>query len=147
MAVFEGKKSSNGIINNGTMSEDEVVASDEPPRCLFKAKMFVKDIINNDTMSDDEVVTSHVPPWYLFSYSRLIILGLGFEPLPRRGINASLSRPSTATITTVDNPFEVLVFNFKIFELEISFLTISPLRLFPPLLVVFSILSRSFSST
>ena len=35
MAVFEGKKSSNGIINNGTMSDDEIVASDVPPRYLF----------------------------------------------------------------------------------------------------------------
>ena len=35
MAVFEGKKSSNDILNNGTMSADEVVASDVPPRYLF----------------------------------------------------------------------------------------------------------------
>ena len=35
MAVFEGKKSSNDIINNGIMSDDEVVASDVPPRYLF----------------------------------------------------------------------------------------------------------------
>ena len=36
MAVFEGKKSSTDIVNNGTMSADEVVASDVPPRytCL-----------------------------------------------------------------------------------------------------------------
>ena len=31
MTVFVGKKSSNDIINNGTMSDDEVVASDVPP--------------------------------------------------------------------------------------------------------------------
>ena len=35
MAVFEGKKSSNDIINNDTMSDDEVVASYVPPRYLF----------------------------------------------------------------------------------------------------------------
>ena len=35
MAVFEGKKSSNDILNNGTMSADEVVASDVPPRYLL----------------------------------------------------------------------------------------------------------------
>ena len=35
MAVFEGKKSSNDIINSGTMSDDEVVASDVPPRYLL----------------------------------------------------------------------------------------------------------------
>ena len=35
MAVFEGKKSSNDIINNDTISDDEVVASYVPPRYLF----------------------------------------------------------------------------------------------------------------
>ena len=35
MAVVKGKKTSNDIKNNGTMSEDEVVASDVPPRYLF----------------------------------------------------------------------------------------------------------------
>ena len=35
MAVFEGKKSSNDILNDGIMSDDEVVASDVPPRYLF----------------------------------------------------------------------------------------------------------------
>ena len=35
MAIFESKKSSNDIINNGTMSDDEVVVSDVPPRYLF----------------------------------------------------------------------------------------------------------------
>ena len=35
IAVFEGKKSTNDIKNNGTMSDDEVVASDVPPRYLF----------------------------------------------------------------------------------------------------------------
>ena len=35
MAVFECEKSSTDIINNGTMSADEVVASDVPPRYLF----------------------------------------------------------------------------------------------------------------
>ena len=35
MAVFEGKKSSNDIINNDTMSDDEVVAFYVPPRYLF----------------------------------------------------------------------------------------------------------------
>ena len=35
MAVFEGKKSSNDITINDTMSDDEVVASDVPPRYLF----------------------------------------------------------------------------------------------------------------
>ena len=37
MTVFEGKKSSNDIIINDTMSDDEVVASDVPPRCLLDA--------------------------------------------------------------------------------------------------------------
>ena len=35
MAVFEGKKSSNDLIINDTMSDDELVASDVPPRYLF----------------------------------------------------------------------------------------------------------------
>ena len=35
MAVFEGKQWSNDIMNNGTMSDDEVVASDVPPRYLL----------------------------------------------------------------------------------------------------------------
>ena len=35
-AVFEGKKSSNDILNNGIMSKEEVVASDVPPRYLFQ---------------------------------------------------------------------------------------------------------------
>ena len=35
MAVFEGKKSSNDILNTGIMSDDGVVASDVPPRYLF----------------------------------------------------------------------------------------------------------------
>ena len=36
MAVFEGKKSSNDILNDGIMSDDEVVASDVPPRYLLE---------------------------------------------------------------------------------------------------------------
>ena len=35
MAIFEGEKLSNDIINNDTMSDDEVVASYVPPRYLF----------------------------------------------------------------------------------------------------------------
>ena len=35
MAICEGKKSSNDITNNDTMSEDEVVASYVPPRYLL----------------------------------------------------------------------------------------------------------------
>ena len=35
MAVFQRKKSSNDYIINDKMSDDEVVASDEPPRYLF----------------------------------------------------------------------------------------------------------------
>ena len=35
MAIFEGKKSSNDITNNDTISDDEVVASYVPPRYLF----------------------------------------------------------------------------------------------------------------
>ena len=35
MAVFKGKKTSNDIKNNGTISEDEVVASDVFPRYSF----------------------------------------------------------------------------------------------------------------
>ena len=35
LAVFEGKKSSNDILNDSIMSDDEVVASDVPPRYLF----------------------------------------------------------------------------------------------------------------
>ena len=35
MAVFEGKKSSNDILNNSSMSDDEVVASDVSLRYLF----------------------------------------------------------------------------------------------------------------
>ena len=46
MAVFEGKKSSNDIINKDTISDDEVVASDVPPGYLFflfLAKFFLQD--------------------------------------------------------------------------------------------------------
>ena len=35
MADFEGKKSSNDVINNETISDDEVVASYVTPRYLF----------------------------------------------------------------------------------------------------------------
>ena len=35
LAIFEGDKSSNDIIINDTMSDDEVVASDVPLRYLF----------------------------------------------------------------------------------------------------------------
>ena len=35
-AAFDGKKSSNDIIINDTISDDEVVASDVPPRYLFR---------------------------------------------------------------------------------------------------------------
>ena len=35
MVVLKGKKSSNDIIINDKMSDDEVVASDVPPRYLF----------------------------------------------------------------------------------------------------------------
>ena len=35
MAVFEGKKSTNDIINHGRISDDGVVASYVPPRYLF----------------------------------------------------------------------------------------------------------------
>ena len=35
MTDFEGKKSSNDIIVNETVSADEVVASDVPPKVLF----------------------------------------------------------------------------------------------------------------
>ena len=35
MANFEDKKSSNDVINNDTISDDEVVASYVPPRYLF----------------------------------------------------------------------------------------------------------------
>ena len=34
-AAFESKKFANDIINNDTMTDDEVVASDVPPRYLF----------------------------------------------------------------------------------------------------------------
>ena len=35
MVIFEGKKASNNIIIDDTMSDDEVVASDVPPLYLF----------------------------------------------------------------------------------------------------------------
>ena len=35
MAKFECEKSSTDIINNGTMCDEELVASDVPPRYLF----------------------------------------------------------------------------------------------------------------
>ena len=35
MAVFEGEKLSTNIVNNGTMSDEEVVASDVPPQYLL----------------------------------------------------------------------------------------------------------------
>ena len=40
MAVFECEKSSNDIINNESMSDDEVVASYVPPRYLFLSIIF-----------------------------------------------------------------------------------------------------------
>ena len=39
-AIFEGKKSSNVITRNDTMSDDEVVASDVPPRYLLFSDVF-----------------------------------------------------------------------------------------------------------
>ena len=36
--VVASKKSSNDIIINGTRIDNEVVASDVPPRCLFKSR-------------------------------------------------------------------------------------------------------------
>ena len=42
MAVFEGKKSSNDIINNDSISVDEVVASYVPPRYLLRNKTVSK---------------------------------------------------------------------------------------------------------
>ena len=39
---FESHKSSNDIINNGRMSDDEVVASDVLPRYLFKILFVVR---------------------------------------------------------------------------------------------------------
>ena len=55
MAVFEGKKSSNDILNNGTMSADEVVASDVPPRYLFHVVKLAS-------------VLLHVVPYQIVSY-------------------------------------------------------------------------------
>ena len=40
MAVFEGKKGKNDILNDGIMSDDGVVASDVPPRYLFYFEKF-----------------------------------------------------------------------------------------------------------
>ena len=37
MAVFEGEKLLSEIVNNGRMSDDEVVASDVPPRYLLSS--------------------------------------------------------------------------------------------------------------
>ena len=45
MAIFESKKSSNDIVNNGTMSDDEVVASDVPPRYLFVCKEWEEEML------------------------------------------------------------------------------------------------------
>ena len=45
MDVFEGKKSSNDIINNGTMSDDEVVASDVPPRYLLDTSSHIYQMV------------------------------------------------------------------------------------------------------
>ena len=42
--VIEGQKSSNDIIKNDTMSDDEVVASYVPPRYLFYNFLYVKKI-------------------------------------------------------------------------------------------------------
>ena len=41
MAVFEGKKSSNDTLINDTMSDDEEVTSDVPPRYLLPSKMVI----------------------------------------------------------------------------------------------------------
>ena len=40
MALFECEKSSTDILNNGTMSDDEVAAFDVPPRYLFSFFFF-----------------------------------------------------------------------------------------------------------
>ena len=43
---FEDKKSSNDIINNATMSDDEVVASYGPPRSLLDATTHLKEVVS-----------------------------------------------------------------------------------------------------
>ena len=43
VAVFEGRKSSDEVIINKTMSDDEVVASDVPPRYLFLFPLVIRD--------------------------------------------------------------------------------------------------------
>ena len=46
MAVFEGKKPSNDITINETISADEVVASDVPPRYLLHSKTAIFGVQN-----------------------------------------------------------------------------------------------------
>ena len=51
MAVFEGKKSSNAIVINDIMSDDEVVASDVPPRYLFP-NVAIRNLLRKEICSD-----------------------------------------------------------------------------------------------
>ena len=62
MALFECEKSSTDIINNGTISDDKVVASDTPPWYLFKVFSSFNDtnvIVLADVMQMITIAHSH----------------------------------------------------------------------------------------
>ena len=77
MAVFASKKSSKYITNNGTVSDDAVVASDVPPRYLFFFQYFsslshppsIED--NGSYSSVDEYVRACV---FLLTFSGILLL-------------------------------------------------------------------------
>ena len=52
-AVFEGEKSSNYIKNNDTMIDDEVVASDVPPRYMLLLFWEEKSLVGIELLSTD----------------------------------------------------------------------------------------------
>ena len=74
MAVFEGKKSSNDIIINDTMSED-VVASDKPPRYLFLGEKVLYPYLNSHSGPDAPKLVQYnfrlmdeYKEWYFYAY-------------------------------------------------------------------------------
>ena len=55
---FDNENSLNDIIDNDTMSDDEVVASYGPPRSLFGGRRSSNELVNNVTVSHDELIAS-----------------------------------------------------------------------------------------
>ena len=55
MAIFEGKESTNDIINNDTMSANEVAASYVPPRYLLPFQPQLDNLQNRYPMKPSEL--------------------------------------------------------------------------------------------